>query len=451
MTPDDWLTDDAFVNPDDPRAAERERRRREREAKRRAEQAGPEQSLAAGVPPPPKRVEQPPPEVPDEGLAPGEGHAPFADRLSSMRERAAQRRSGRRRRGRRPGRRSSMAVRGPALLGLLAVGALVLWFLWSLLQPFHGDGTGRVKVTIPKGASVSEVGDILDEAGVVDSSAFFQIRTTLANKRSELYPGTYTLAHGMPYGDAIDELSTPPVKRTIVVTIPEGLGREEVAETVSEAGISGDYLQATEARADFPANKYGAPKGSDLEGFLFPATYELPARATADDLVERQLDAFNERIGSIDLAYAESKNLNTYDVLKIASMVEREVQVPEERPLVAAVIYNRLKMDIPLGIDATIRYALDKDSGQLTDDDLALQSGYNTRTNLGLPPTPIGNPGEASIKAAARPADVPYVYFVVKPYTCGEHAFSVSYDEFLQNAAAYQEALEAEGGAPTRC
>ena len=132
-------------------------------------------------------------------------------------------------------------------------------------------------------------------------------------------------------------------------------------------------------------------------------------------------------------------------------MVEREVQVPEERPLVAAVIYNRLKKDIPLGIDATIRYALDKRSGQLTGDDLALQSGYNTRTNLGLPPTPIGNPGESSIEAAAHPAKVPYLYFVVKPYTCGEHAFSVSYDEFLQNSDAYQAALEKEGGAPTRC
>ncbi len=436
MTPDDWFTDDPFVDPGDSAAVERERRRREREAKRRgdtpaepAEVPPVEASLAAGVPPPPPQIEE-------------ETRPPLADRFVSMRRRAAERP---------PQRRRSAAARGPALIALIALAALTVWFFWALLQPFHGEGSGRVTVKIPKGASVSEVGDILDDAGVVDSSTFFQIRTTLANKRSELYPGTYTLAAGMSYGDAIDALSTAPVKRTIVVTIPEGLGREEVADVVADAGVTGDYLKATEGVKEFAASKYGAPKGSDLEGFLFPATYELPARATVNDLVERQLDAFNQRIGAVDLSYARSKNLNVYDVLKIASMVEREVQVPEERPLVAAVIYNRLKKDIPLGIDATIRYALDKRSGQLTDDDLALQSGYNTRTNLGLPPTPIGNPGESSIEAAAQPAKVPYLYFVVKPYTCGEHAFSVSYDEFLQNSDAYQAALEKEGGAPTRC
>ena len=432
MTPDDWFADDPYVDPNDPKAAGREQRRRERERRRRGDPPAeglappPEQALASGPPPPPEA-----------------GSPPLADRFAAMRERGGRRRV-------RP-RRRRLAVRGPALLALIAAAAVVAWFFWALLQPFHGDGSGRVTVTIPKGASVSEVGGILDDAGVVDSSTFFQIRATLANKRSELYPGTYTLAAGMSYGDAIDALSAAPVKRTIVVTIPEGLGREEVAEVVADAGVSGDYVKATEGVKDFAVTKYGAPKGADLEGFLFPATYELPARATVEDLVERQLDAFVERMGAVDLSYARSKNLNPYDVLKIASMVEREVQVPKERPQVAAVIYNRLRKDIPLGIDATIRYALEKTSGQLTDDDLALDSGYNTRTNLGLPPTPIGNPGESSIEAAAHPADVPYLYFVVKPYTCGEHAFSVSYDEFLQNSDAYQAALEKEGGAPTRC
>jgi UPF0755 protein len=132
-------------------------------------------------------------------------------------------------------------------------------------------------------------------------------------------------------------------------------------------------------------------------------------------------------------------------------MIEREVQIPAERRLVAAVIYNRLKQDIPLGIDATIRFAVGNYTEPLSPSELETQSPYNTRLYGGLPPGPIGNPGEAAIRAAANPARVGYLYYVVKPYTCGEHVFSTSYAEFEQNAAEYQEALEKEGGAPTRC
>jgi uncharacterized YceG family protein len=274
---------------------------------------------------------------------------------------------------------------------------------------------------------------------------------TLAGKRSELYPGTYTLASGMSYGDAIDALSTPPLKRTIVVSIPEGLSRAQVAPIVRAAGVEGDYMQLTGRFGGFVAKRYGAEGAKDLEGFLFPATYELPARAGVKDLVARQLDAFSDRIAGIDMSYAKSKNLNVYDVLKIASMIEREVQVPEERPLVAAVIYNRLKQGIPLGIDATTRFAVGNYTEPLSPEELEVDSPYNTRLYGGLPPGPIGSPGEAAIRAAANPARVDYLYYVVEPYTCGEHVFSAGYAEFERNAAAYNEALEKEGEAPTRC
>ena len=145
------------------------------------------------------------------------------------------------------------------------------------------------------------------------------------------------------------------------------------------------------------------------------------------------------------MRYARSKNLTTYDVLIIASMIEREVQVPKERKLVAAVIYNRLHDGMPLQIDATIRYASGNFTKPLSPSELQLDSPYNTYTNSGLPPGPIGNPGLASIEAAAHPAQVPYLYYVVKPNTCGEHTFATTEAEFNRAKAAYDEARAANG------
>jgi UPF0755 protein len=168
--------------------------------------------------------------------------------------------------------------------------------------------------------------------------------------------------------------------------------------------------------------------------------------------VRRQLAAFDDTLAQVDQSYARRKNLTTFDVVTIAAMVEREAQQPRERKLVAAVIYNRLKQGIPLGIDATIRYATGNWQQPLTQSQLATDSPYNTRTNAGLPPGPIGNPGLASLQAAARPARVGYLYYVVKPGTCGEHAFSSTSAEFERDRQRYNEARDAAGGqSPTKC
>ena len=151
------------------------------------------------------------------------------------------------------------------------------------------------------------------------------------------------------------------------------------------------------------------------------------------------------------MSYAKSKNLTVYDVLIIASMIDREVQVPKERKLVAAVIYNRLHDGQPLGIDATTRFATKNYTDQLTESQLSSPSPYNTRLNAGLPPGPIGNPGIDAIKAAAKPAKVNYSFFVVKPGTCGEHFFTASEAEFQKAADRYQQALQKQGNSPTKC
>ncbi len=227
--------------------------------------------------------------------------------------------------------------------------------------------------------------------------------------------------------------TTAPPPKVIDVLFPEGFTREQMAlraaresSTITERG----YLEAT-ARSSLPGEFAGDGKPRSLEGFLFPATYELFATDPATRLVAKQLDAFRLNWGKVNLRYARSKNLTPYDVLIIASMIEKEVRVPKERPLVAAVIYNRLRARMPLGIDATLRYGLGiPPTKAITKTDLASSSPYNTRRFRGLPPTPIANPGLASIQAAAHPAKVDYLYFVRKP-DCRSHFFTASDQAFL--------------------
>ncbi len=334
-----------------------------------------------------------------------------------------------------------------------AVALAAIAFLCALFQPFAGDGGDAVRVVIPKGESVGEIGDALDTAGVVPSANLFGLRARLSGKSDDLKPGTYNLREDMGYGDVLDRLSKGPGTQTVNVTIPEGLSRREVAPLVAKAGVSGDYLAASASSPRLDPRRYGAEGEPDsLEGLLFPATYELRRGAGARDLVAKQLAAFEQRMAAIDLSYARRKNLTVYDVVTIASMVEREAQVARERPLIAAVIYNRLREGIPLGIDATIRYATGNWRSPLTSSQLAIDSPYNTRTRSGLPPGPIGNPGFDSLRAAAGPARVGYLYYVVKPGTCGRHAFSTTFEQFTQDRERYDQArAEAGGKSPTSC
>jgi UPF0755 protein len=337
-------------------------------------------------------------------------------------------------------------------LAAAAVALAVLALIWATFQPFAGDGGDPVSVLIPKRASAGEIGDLLDRKGVVTSASLFELRATLGGERGDLKPGSYLLKKGMSYGDVIDRLVAGPSSDVVRLTIPEGLSRREIVPIVKKTGIEGDYLEASGDTGLVPFRKYGAAATPEsLEGFLFPATYEFKRAGGVDTLVSQQVAAFRQRLASVPLSYAQKKNLTVFDVITIASMVEREAQVARERPLIAAVIYNRLHARQPLGIDATIRYATGNWTKPLTKSELALDSPYNTRRNAGLPPGPIGNPGLDSIKAAAHPAKVGYLYYVVKPGACGEHAFSSTFEQFQQDSRRYEAAREAAGGSPTNC
>jgi uncharacterized YceG family protein len=325
----------------------------------------------------------------------------------------------------------------------MAALALVLWALNATFQPFHGSGSGAVSITIPAGADLGAIGDRLERAGVVDSGLFFGVNATLTMRRDDLREGTYLLRRGMTNGQAIEALMRGPRARVVTtfpVTIPEGLSRREAAPLVRRAGVTGDYVAASAGAAALRrARRLGLPRAArTLEGFLFPATYTLTAGATAGDLVDRQLDAFRERFAGLDLRYAKRRHLTRYDVLTIASMVEREASLDRERALIAAVIYNRLRRGMPLGIDATIRYAENNWTRPLRVSELERDSAYNTRLRRGLPPTPIGNPGLASLRAAARPARVRYLFYVRKPGSSGEHAFSSTDARFERDVRRYQ-------------
>ena len=239
----------------------------------------------------------------------------------------------------------------------------------------------------------------------------------------------WALARGS-FGDddpAPQEQAAP----TSTLLIREGLRREDVAALLDkETSLSGDrYLALTGPGARGRALA-GTDRPTSLEGFLFPATYELPEDATARDLVDLQVEAYEANTADVNYRYAQSRNLTKYDVLTIASMIEREVAVARERPLVASVIYNRLRAGMRLDIDATVQYAVGEWKEELSYSDLNVDSPYNTRRYAGLPPGPISNPGKDSIRAAARPVRTPYLYYVARNDGSGRHYFSSTPEQF---------------------
>ena len=262
------------------------------------------------------------------------------------------------------------------------------------------------------------------------------------------FAATAWIAGGGDDAPAVTTTAPPPLARLTII-FPEGFTIRDMADRVAavrgiairKRGVTPrltreGYLRAVD-RAVAPPRFRSDMTRDSLEGFLFPASYEFTQRTTARELVADQLAAFRDRFSTVDLAYARSRNLTPYDVLIIASMIEKETAIPRERRLVSAVIYNRLRHRMPLGIDATIRYGLDiPGTKSLTKEALRSPSPFNTRINAGLPPTPIANPGLASIRAAANPARVDYLYYVRKPKSLS-HYFTADEHDFLRKVCEY--------------
>ena len=311
-----------------------------------------------------------------------------------------------------------------------AVGAVRDYFARGALGP-------EVRITVKPGQSLSAIAATLEHAGVVRHAFPFEEYAKKVGHTTDLKPGTYVLHKNENYDVIIARLVAGIRPVTIKVTIPEGFTVRQTATLLGQkiAGFdAGLYLKT--ALDHPPAFKLaGYRSGTMLEGLLFPATYEVLPAITPGQFVEKQLSAFTTTFAGINMTRARKANLTPYDVTIIASMVEREAQAASERRLVAAVIWNRLRLHMPLQIDATVEYALPKYKTTLTYQDLKIQSPYNTYLHVGLPPTPIANPGAASLAAAAVPARVSYLYYVARNDGSGRHYFSSTYAQFLRDKA----------------
>jgi UPF0755 protein len=299
-----------------------------------------------------------------------------------------------------------------------------------------------VQIVIPEGTGVAEIGTILADEGVIKSSFGFRVATWLGDGEENIQAGTYQMPRGMTAGDALDWLlgERPESEKFVNVTFPEGSWLTDFGKILDrDTHLSGDkFLDlANSARV---RSKY-LPQGVDtLEGLLFPSTYQVVEEDTERTVLKRLVTEFENQMAALDFSTAEALNLTRYEVVIVASMIEAETSQESETAKVAQVIYNRLREGMPLGIDATVIYALGEHKQSLTSEDLDIDSPYNTREVTGLPPTPIGAPGITSLRAALNPAEGDWLYYVLADCQ-GHHSFSTNYDDFLADKAEYQ-ALE---------
>lgn len=329
-------------------------------------------------------------------------------------------------------------ARGSAGRGLLAF-LLVLVVLTSgafaaYRYSVGASGPSRpVSIEIPMGATASDVGGILEDAGVVRSGLAFRLAAGFRGLGSSLQAGTYDLRTNMTVGQVLSALESGPLVEIVTVTIPEGLEVEEVAAEVGGALEldPGSFLEsATSGEHSLPPY---LPEGrGTAEGFLFPKTYDFDPEASEEQVISTLLAQFEEEASTLDWRRTERLGLSPYEVVVVASMIEREARAARDRPKVAAVIYNRLREGMALQIDATVQYALPEENRELTLEDYEYESPYNTYLHAGLPPTPIASPGLASLRAALNPADEDYLYFVVVDPETGAHEFAETYQEFLR-------------------
>lgn len=290
-----------------------------------------------------------------------------------------------------------------------------------------------VEVEIKEGMNLTQIADLLEEKGIVDNALFFKIYAEEKGVEKKIMPGKYNLKTGSEYDEIIKIISAGPPVVTFKLIIPEGFMIKQITARISEEL---PFIKETDIKEALKVENYNYDFLKDnnqnvenLEGFLFPKTYEVLQQYSAKNIIEMFLSQYQFETSNLDYSFALKNNLSPYDILKIASMIEKEAYLPEERPLISAVIYNRLKINMVLGIDATLSYFLNKWDQPLTESDLKTDTPYNTRLYTGLPPTPICNPGLDSINAALNPANVDYLYYVVTDPVSHKHTFSKTLKE----------------------
>ncbi len=322
--------------------------------------------------------------------------------------------------------------------GMILLGLCAVTYIFGMLSPAALGGGQTVVITVPQSASSSVIGRILHEQGLVHSAWFFNFYTRLKGVDGKLKAGRYTFHTAQSLPEIVNELVKGPAGDR-VFTVPEGFTLKQIAELLEREGLvtRQDFLAAAAGdRFDYPFLQGLPPGPNRLEGYLFPDTYRVGSDASAHEIIDLMLSRFAQKLKEMDYyRKAKAAGLTLHQAVIIASMVEREARVDRERPLIAGVIFNRLKLNMPLQVDATVQYALGSHRAKLYYKDLEVDSPYNTYLIRGLPPGPIACPGEASLLAAVQPVKTSYLYYVARPD--GTHAFASTLDEHNANKRKY--------------
>ena len=317
------------------------------------------------------------------------------------------------------------------------VAAIAARIALAEIRPYKGYTESEQFVDIPPGAGPASIGRRLVDAGVIRDTLGFRYELTRTGSGRRLQAGEYRFDRPMTIKEVVAKIVRGDVYLQ-PITFREGLTILDMAQLFESRGFgpAADFISAASDRA---AIHDVDPVARNLEGYLFPDTYAMPRHATAPQLVARMVDGFQKVLTPTLRAAADARGLSVRELVTLASIVEKETAKPEERPLVAAVYGNRLKIGMALQCDPTVIYALQRAgryNGNLTRADLQWDSPYNTYRYPGLPPGPIAAPGQASLEAAAHPADVPYIYFVSRGD--GSHAFATTLDEHNRNVLEFQ-------------
>jgi UPF0755 protein len=303
-----------------------------------------------------------------------------------------------------------------------------------------------ILIEISEGDGPSEIAERLENRGVIESGTQFRVLVNLMGYDRLLQAGEYEFAPGTPAMETVYRLRSGLVS-TKTLTVIEGWRLDEIADAVAGQGILREEFIAAASRTDYPyAFLAGLPEGATLEGYLYPATYTVRTSDTAESVVLKMLEGFDQNVAAGIADQAAALGLSMHDAVTLASIIQREAQVADEKPIMAQVFETRLLAGITLDADPTVQYAITEDPASvaefgywkpgLTLDDLVYDSLYNTYQYFGLPPGPISNPGVDTMLAVVQPADTLYLYFVARPD--GSHAFAETYEEHLSNVEAIQ-------------
>ena len=343
--------------------------------------------------------------------------------------------SNRTRKPRRKMKKSGMLILAVLILIIVLAGGI-----------YYGTAFGAVNldeevtVEIPDGAGAKQIGSLLDDNDVVKHKWSFVSYVKKEGAGEKLQPGTYTFGPGkVSLADVVEAMTSGGANENgNNVTIPEGLTVEQIAETLADAGVV-DKQEFLDCAAAYDTSEYSyIPKGDSyvkLEGFLYPETYNIAKEWGSEQIISMLLAQFDKVFTDDMEARAKEMGYSVYDIVTMASLIEREALFDDDRPVIAGVFYNRLDVGMKLQSCATVQYILGEQKAVLTNSDIAIDNPYNTYLYEGLPPGPIAAPGLSSLEAALYPEETDYMYFVAMPD--GHHHFSTTYEEHLAAKEKY--------------